>query len=113
MEDDVCYVTTPELLLKKQILGLQTYVDKDDNIVEIVEVFGQVKAIQDNKVIIEGDVWSQKESDEEMEIKQVSDYSFPFDSENYWHADEGEYKTILSGQTVSNVDVLTQWRVTA
>ena len=113
MEDDVCFVTKPELLLKKQILGLLTHVDKEGNIVEIVEVHGHVTAIKDNKVIIEGDVWSQKESDEEMEIKQVSDYSLPFGSENYWHADEGEYKTILSGQTVSKIDVLTQWRVTA
>ena len=111
MEDEVCFVTNSEELPEKQILGLVTYVDQDDKIVEIVEVYGQVKAIKDNNVIVDGDVWRQRDGDEEMEIKKISDYSLPFGLEHYWHADEGEYKTILSGQMVSKIDVLTQWRV--
>ncbi len=109
--DDILYVQKSSELMDKQVLGLITYLDHEENVVKIVEVYGLVKEANENTVIVEGEVWQQEEGDDEMDVSYASDFSLPFDTENYWQAEGGEYKLILSGQHVPNPDFLTQWRV--
>lgn len=105
------YVQNPDVLLGKRVLGFIRYLDHEGNDLTYVEVYGLVTDVSDNTVLIDAKVWRKEESSNDIDVEQVSKFSLPFCDENYWCAEDGDYKSILSEERIPNPDFLTQWKV--
>ena len=113
--DKIEYIEDYNDLSEKTILAFVTYVDHEDKIILEKEIYGDIVRVSETggfegmNVHIDGEVWERENG--ETKVKYKTEFCLPFADDNYWYADEGEYKLILSKQNVPNPDILSTWRV--
>lgn len=85
-------------LIGKVLLIGVTLLDKNENVLEQIQVFGPIKRIDGNGVVIKRNV-------------SGADLVIPPDFENIHKAKTGEYKLRSTGEVVIDPDFVSSWTV--
>ncbi|MEX2415221.1 MAG: hypothetical protein WD424_03680 [Paenibacillaceae bacterium] len=86
------------LLYKYVIIGL-SYIDKDDNFLETVQLHGRVMRINSTEGIV-----VQREDKQE-------EYKLPLDFDAFLLAQSGEYKLNTTGEIIVDPDYVSSWAI--
>lgn len=86
------------LLYKYVIIGL-SYIDKNENVLETVQLHGRVMRINS----IEGIVVQREDKQEE--------YKLPLDFDTFKLAQSGEYKLNTTGEIIVDPDYVSSWSI--